>query len=273
MKRKSNLMRYLIVLFVLVTTVQGAHSDDLGHRPTGIRSYVKIGKVLEVTSLKERVIGNVIVDFSVTPDANPMSSFILTGKVVNTNSGTGMEFIPIFYGSKLHLPRMAALTNVDGEFRFRVQVVEKPDGGVGRWLYTADINESAVYLDGKFNEKARMVSSETNVYSLADFLKTFPLEARALVLPSLDSITEVKLGRLMNNGRELDAEKFKQLLGTAHLLSDAEAEDKKKNWAFAPWYMGSFVTKEGSYLFTLNLGGLGQIESPDNNQAMFTFTP
>ena len=139
---------------------------------------IKIGKTIEITRLDEPVFRNVVCDFSITPASSSPPSVILAGKVVNNNSGTVEEFVPIFFGSTLHHPRLAALTNVNGEFRFRVWLVDKPTGkppalaaretAVTTRLQALMIREGILYLEGKFDKDGEMASGYTHIHSLRE---------------------------------------------------------------------------------------------------------
>lgn len=161
-------------------SIHVAKSDELNQNIVSTTAYVKIGKAPEITKQEEPVFRNVICNFSVTPieGLHSSPSLILAGKVVSNNTGFPQEFVPIFFGSTLHLPRLAALTNANGEFSFRVWV-SKPDGQpLSHRLAAADISDSTLYLGGEFNEKAEMVSSKTHIHSLGEFLKKTPKQKK-----------------------------------------------------------------------------------------------
>lgn len=163
--------KFLLAVFALVVSIGSARSDELKQNITSTTAFVKIGETVEVTKQKEPVFRNVICNFSVTPGHSFPPSFILAGKVVDNNAGAPCEFVPVFFGSTLHLPCLAALTNVKGEFCFRVWASEKPDGKIFSRLQVASDNEAIFYLGGRFNERAEMLSSITHIHSLAVFLR------------------------------------------------------------------------------------------------------
>ena len=146
---------------------------------------IKIAKAVEIVRVEKPVFSPVIAHLSVTPEQSTPPSVIVSGQVVSNNSGTAQEFAPIFLGSTLHLPRLAALTNVDGEFRFRVWLLDKPYdkrieehnqkllSGSRQWqwkmgsrLLSLISGEVTLYLDGLYNKDAEMVSSYTHIYPL-----------------------------------------------------------------------------------------------------------
>lgn len=65
-------------------------------------------KVLDSIAIKSR-------------SSSPLS-FIVSGRVVSANTGTPLEFIPVSVGDERESPKLAAMTNVDGEFKFRLWV-------------------------------------------------------------------------------------------------------------------------------------------------------
>ena len=62
---------------------------------------------------------------SITPSAGSSpTSFILAGRVVSGNTGAPLERISIYVGAEGESPKLAAMTNVDGEFKFRLWIKE-----------------------------------------------------------------------------------------------------------------------------------------------------
>lgn len=53
-------------------------------------------------------------------------SYILSGRVKSDNTGIGLERIALFVGGENQAPRLAAMTNSDGDFKFRLWV-KQPD--------------------------------------------------------------------------------------------------------------------------------------------------
>lgn len=154
--------------------------EELKQNISSFTANVKIGKTMEVKREKEPVFRNVICNFSITQAHSTPSSVILAGKVVNNNSGTPTEFVPVFFGSPDHRPHLVALTNIDGEFRFRVRLSDTrnqkpvPKSLITGWwssLQTKDISEATLYLEGRFDTEGDMISSYTHIHSLREFLK------------------------------------------------------------------------------------------------------
>ncbi|MBV9863930.1 MAG: hypothetical protein JO316_01120 [Abitibacteriaceae bacterium] len=166
-----------LAMLALLVPTSCAKADELNENIEGKPALVKISKTVEVTYQKGKaaVFNNVICNFSITSGQsdNP-PSVILAGIVVDNNAGMRQEFVPIFFGSTLHHPLLAALTNVAGEFRFRVCLSNEPYyeryNGSGR-LQAIDMNHAALYLGGQFNGKAEMLSSDSYIYLPGEFLK------------------------------------------------------------------------------------------------------
>ncbi|MDF1814336.1 MAG: hypothetical protein P1V20_19175 [Verrucomicrobiales bacterium] len=58
----------------------------------------------------------------VPSDSSPSKSFIVAGKVVSDNTGAGLERVLVWIGKESSFPVVAAMTNVDGEFKFRLWI-------------------------------------------------------------------------------------------------------------------------------------------------------
>lgn len=92
---------------------------------------------------KQPLFRDVLIQFSATPSDGSPKSVVVAGTVVDNNTGGRKELVPIFLGSPLHAPRLAALTNVDGEFRFRLWL--KEDQRELR-LQTPTLDDAILYL-------------------------------------------------------------------------------------------------------------------------------
>jgi len=66
----------------------------------------------------------VISQISFTPSESSPRSFVVSGKVVSDNTGTGIERVLIRVGEESVIPAVAGMTNVDGEFKFRLWIDE-----------------------------------------------------------------------------------------------------------------------------------------------------
>jgi hypothetical protein len=86
---------------------------------------------------------NVLVRFSATPSVGSSPpSYIVAGKITDNKEGKAQEMVTIFFGSPLHPPRLAGLTNVDGEFRFRMWIKE---GERIQMLETPTLDDGVLY--------------------------------------------------------------------------------------------------------------------------------
>ncbi len=58
-------------------------------------------------------------------------SFLVSGRVISDNTGIGMERIAIFVGQEGEAPELAAMTNADGDFKFRLWMkADHPNPGL-----------------------------------------------------------------------------------------------------------------------------------------------
>lgn len=190
------MQRHLAIVITMFGLSVPGKPDTLNPNISGIAADVRIGNTVEVTRVDEPVFGTALCNFAVKEASSTPPSVILSGRVVSNNSGGAQERVPLFFGSTLHHPRLAALTNVDGEFRFRVWLRDRPverlslkpteviigprmkksASRLQHWptrdiLQTTTLREATLYLEGDFNKDAEMVSSFTHVYSLRQFLE------------------------------------------------------------------------------------------------------
>lgn len=138
---------------------------------------VKVEKTLQVVIKCEWPVFNDVLDtFSVAPYGN---EFILSGTIVSDNTGSGTPFVPVFFGSSLHLPILAGLTNSDGEFRFLMRMPQKGEGKPRAYYdepTAIDLNDATIYVGGRFtgNEskfyRAKMISCDTYIYPVSELL-------------------------------------------------------------------------------------------------------
>jgi hypothetical protein len=100
----------------------------------GERDLLDAGEFVEVTSKPtfattptkdlpgfERLLDRIAIEPS---SGSSPSSFVVSGRVVSGNTGGPLERISVFIGSEGGEPRLAGLTNVDGEFKFRLWIKE-----------------------------------------------------------------------------------------------------------------------------------------------------
>jgi hypothetical protein len=93
-------------------------------------------------------------------------------------------------------------------------------------------------------------------------------------LPDANDIGNLRLARALpgsRSGGELEPDDFKTLLATAQPIdADATAND---GWAYSPWYTGQFDTPDGTYRFSLYLGGRGKLQTPSGDVGLFSYVP
>lgn len=174
-----------------------AHWDNsVDDRIPGTASRVRVAKDLQIVEMENRPIFRLLLSrFSATSTKSSPESVILAGKVVNNNSGASQEGVPVFFGSDAHHPRLAALTDVCGEFRFRVWLCEERDDAVidfprprspsvpsgfdgvifnsgmrTRQLASPALDHGVLYIGGCFDEYMELTSGFTCTYSLKELL-------------------------------------------------------------------------------------------------------
>jgi hypothetical protein len=55
-----------------------------------------------------------------TPGGTP--AFFVSGRVISDNTGIGIERVAVFIGQEDQAPELAAMTNADGDFKFRLYI-------------------------------------------------------------------------------------------------------------------------------------------------------
>lgn len=115
---------YLITAFVLLTSLSRA--DDRGLLDAGefvevIPTSAAETKPIQDIPGMERLLDKISIEPS---EGSSPASFIVSGRVVSGNTGGPLERIQVCIGLDGGEPRLAALTNVDGEFKFRMWVKE-----------------------------------------------------------------------------------------------------------------------------------------------------
>ncbi len=67
---------------------------------------------------------SILCRFSISPGDSSPTSYLLSGKVVSDNTGVGVERVALFIGPDGIAPSLAAMTNADGEFKFRLWIAD-----------------------------------------------------------------------------------------------------------------------------------------------------
>ncbi len=65
---------------------------------------------------------SVLCRFGISPESGSPTSYVLSGKIVSDNTGVGLERVALFVGMDGKAPSLAAMTNMDGEFKFRLWI-------------------------------------------------------------------------------------------------------------------------------------------------------
>ena len=99
----------------------------------------------------------------------------ISGKVKDRSAWLPTEQLPIFFGSELQPPRLAAITDSHGNFSFNVTL--KEDGRSGELQCSAITNgviylgNANVFMSDSFDDKRYLKSGVVRKYSLAELLK------------------------------------------------------------------------------------------------------
>jgi hypothetical protein len=121
-----------------------------------------------------RVITSVLERFTVEPGRSSSESFILSGRVVSNNTGMPIEGVAISVRASRQVPRLAAITDTDGSFRFTVYIDATPqtDEDNSEQMYIRmrlpSITEGDLCLGGAFGTNRLMVSGTVSRYNLGD---------------------------------------------------------------------------------------------------------
>ncbi len=109
--------------------------------------YVTAKPQLKIESSPRRVVGNGEVLDRIAFDMARLdtSHYVVSGRVVSTNAGFGLNLVPIYIGTGSHAPRLAGVTNQDGEFKFRLLVIEPT---ASNWLYIPPSLDGFLYVGG-----------------------------------------------------------------------------------------------------------------------------
>jgi len=144
--------KYLLVgLFLLDVTL--AFSGEIRVFPINAYSTVLLatntGKSVElVVPAKQEIHWHILANLSMEPrDRDEPRRVTLSGQVKSINNNSFSEQIPLFFGSDLHGPRLAAITDSRGSFSFNVTIKEDTREG---YLECSSITNGAIYI-GNFN--------------------------------------------------------------------------------------------------------------------------
>ena len=169
---RAPLVIFLSLLATLVASPSLADDTVNPDKIPGERVLIEATKSVQVLkNAKEALFRDLLVRFSVTPSDSLPPSVIVAGKVISNNAGTEQELVAIFFGSPLHQPCLAGLTNADGEFRFRVWL--KGDRRDLR-LQTPTLDDGVLYvglrLGGFEDESILLRRTSAYMYSFRELL-------------------------------------------------------------------------------------------------------
>jgi hypothetical protein len=118
----------------------------------------------------------VLSDFSIERrDMDSPRKLTLSGKIKDRNAWFPAEQIPLFFGSDLQSPRLAAITDSHGNFSFNVTLKEDNRDGYLQCSAITNgdiyIGSANVFMSDSFDEKRYLKSGLVRKYLLADLLK------------------------------------------------------------------------------------------------------
>ena len=118
-------MKHILIIAALMLT-NFCYAEDRELLDIGESVEVVLNPLFETKPQKARPGFQRLLDrITIEPSSGSSpSSFIVSGRVVSDNNGAPLERISIFVGSEGDNPQLAGLTNVDGEFKFRLWVKE-----------------------------------------------------------------------------------------------------------------------------------------------------
>jgi hypothetical protein len=175
---------------ILISALSATWANAGGVAPyTDCRVVVTNG-ILRLEPLpRNRVFAVFLVRFSAEPGLHSTpDSFILSGKVVDNNAGSPAQGTAISIRAPGDVPRLAAITDVDGGFRFRVYIEARPRAfdanaifliqTVGRdvTLRLPSISDGDLCLGGVFDTNRVLVSGTVSRYRLGELIPSVKKE-------------------------------------------------------------------------------------------------
>jgi hypothetical protein len=106
--------------------------------------------------------------FKIAPGHSSPTSHLLSGKIVSDNTGAGVERVALYIGADGKAPSLAAMTNADGEFKFRLWI--KKDGRSSN--LSVPSFDGFLYVGGypskTYRNRLRLMSGYSIRYKLKD---------------------------------------------------------------------------------------------------------
>ncbi len=145
-------------------------SDEVDHHDVP-------GLVVEISTVDSKIVESPVilgtkihwhslVTFKVM-ERETSASIQLAGKVVSNNAGIPSEGLPIFFGSDLHRPKLADVTDKAGRFRLTVWLNEDR---LSANLRASALEKGKIYLDGILDSNGLLVKGLTRAYSLKEIM-------------------------------------------------------------------------------------------------------
>ena len=123
---------------------------------------------------QNRMFTSVLDRCTVEPGRSSSESFIVSGRVVSNNTGGPIEGVAISIRAPGHAPRLVAISDTDGSFRFTVWIAStsQPDLDTTELMYIRvwlpSFAEGELCLGGAFAPNRVMVSGTVSRYILGD---------------------------------------------------------------------------------------------------------
>lgn len=115
-------------------------------------------------------------------------SYIFSGKVISDNTGSGVERVALYVGPEGKAPRLAGMTNCDGDFKFRLWI--RDDTRSPTLSIPSDF-KGHLYVGGypsqTYRTRLRLMSGYSVRYSLRDLAEN--LGVKIVVDPEWQSYT------------------------------------------------------------------------------------
>ncbi len=154
-----------LLAFILILASFDLYSEELRKLAEELLIREKDGLSFEPTRDENYSYG-FLSDLTITEVTSSPKSYMLEGHIKHSNNGAPLERIPIYIGTdKVSIPKLAALTNSNGNFKFRLWI--KEDERANKIQTTADFR-GYLYAMGSFEKSLGLnpISTYTQRYSL-----------------------------------------------------------------------------------------------------------
>lgn len=136
--------------------------------------------------------GSFLRDIKFTEVDSSPKSFIVEGHILGKNTWAPRERIPIYIGhDKESIPTLAAMTNSDGNFKFRLWIKEGDREFGKSEIYTTKDFSGYLYAMGSFKKATDFsMPSYTQRFSLKLLMELNEKQAEQVVEPEIDPFAE-----------------------------------------------------------------------------------